>query len=99
MEYNWQRLIFWLLLVSVDVGVALYYRYFYTGAEEEAIGYAAHLSGALSGFLFGVITLRCFQFSVWERLIWWLCSVLTASLFLFAILWNIFWPHFPRQDV
>ncbi|OWA50005.1 putative Rhomboid-related protein 3 [Hypsibius exemplaris] len=100
-EYNWVRLVGWLVVVGVDIGVALYTRYGYHGPNWNVtpIGYSAHFSGALCGFLLGVVILRCFEWSSWERILWWICLVLTISLFTFAVFWNIFWPKFPPQAV
>ncbi|GAV06164.1 hypothetical protein RvY_16191 [Ramazzottius varieornatus] len=99
MEYNWIRLVFWILLVGSDVGVAVYYRHFYEGTDRPRIGYTAHFCGAVCGFLMGVVCLRNLRKAAWERVFWWICLVLTFMLFIFAILWNIFWPGFPDQIV
>ncbi|GAV06163.1 hypothetical protein RvY_16190 [Ramazzottius varieornatus] len=98
-DWNWLRLLCWFLLVGVDVGVAVYYRYFYSGPEHQNIGYTAHLSGALCGFLLGVVTLRHFRDMAWERVLWWICLSIVVAAFVFAIFWNIFWPKFPSQTV
>ena len=98
MEYNWIRLVFWILLVGSDIGVAIYYVHFYTGPDKPQIGYTAHFCGALCGLLMGVVCLRNLHRLQWERVLWWICLTLTVLLFAFAVFWNIFWPGFPPQD-
>ena len=93
MEYNWIRLIVWIILVGADVGIAIYQRHFTDNPMK--IGYTAHFCGALIGFLMGVVCLRNLKKLKWERVLWWICLAAAILLFAFAILWNIFWPGFP----
>ncbi|XP_055338538.1 rhomboid-related protein 2-like [Paramacrobiotus metropolitanus] len=99
MEYAWIRLIFWIVLMGSDIGVFIYYRHFYDGKDKPMIGYSAHFCGAICGLLLGVVCLKNLNKLAWERVIWWICLVLTILLFVFAILWNIFWTGFPVQHV
>lgn len=85
--------------MGADLGVAIYYRHFYTGPDKPLIGYTAHFCGAVCGLLLGVVCLRNLNKLAWERVLWWIALVLTFLLFLFAVLWNIFWPGFPEQMV
>ncbi|OWA50006.1 putative Rhomboid-related protein 3 [Hypsibius exemplaris] len=99
MEYNWIRLVFWILLVGADVGVAVYYKHFYDGPNPPLVGYTAHFCGAVCGFLMGVVCLRNLHKLKWEQILWWICLAVTILLFAFAVFWNIFWPGFPPQKV
>eukprot|EP00096_Caligus_rogercresseyi_P014912 TRINITY_DN7377_c0_g1_i1.p1 TRINITY_DN7377_c0_g1~~TRINITY_DN7377_c0_g1_i1.p1 ORF type:complete len:363 (+),score=109.99 TRINITY_DN7377_c0_g1_i1:95-1183(+) len=86
MEYPWLRLLAFLLGMAVDLGVAVYYRYW--AHVETNTAYAAHLGGALIGLLLGIVILRNIRVRTWERVIWWMCLILVLGLFLVGIVWN-----------
>jgi len=95
MELAIFRLLFIVLLVGVDVGVAIYYRY--TGVDTK-VGYAAHFAGALAGLLVGVFTLRNFKVEKWERVVMWICMTVYVATMAALIAINIFWiDHFPAS--
>lgn len=85
MEFPALRLLTFLVLASVDIGVAVYYRY--VGVNVQ-VSYVAHLAGALVGLLLGVVVLRNLRVHTWETALWWLCLLLSLGLFLAAIVWN-----------
>jgi hypothetical protein len=55
MEFPGLRLFLFLLLIGVDLGVAVYYRYMNVTTQ---VGYAAHIGGAVVGLLLGIVVLR-----------------------------------------
>lgn len=86
MEFAALRLLTFLTLAGVDVGVAVYYRY--TLEEETKVSYAAHVSGAVVGLLLGIIVLRNLREHRWERVLWWACLLTFLGLLLTSITWN-----------
>ena len=85
MEFAWLRLLAFLILTGVDTGVAVYYRY--TDVDTN-VSYVAHLAGAATGFLLGIVVLKNFKVTTWERVVWWISLLLFLGLFLAAIIWN-----------
>jgi len=86
MEFAALRLLTFLILAGVDIGVAVYYRY--TGNNTK-VSYAAHIGGAVVGLLLGIIVLRNLQTHNWERYLWWACLATFLGLLVIAIIWNI----------
>ena len=85
MEFPALRLFLFLLLIGVDTGVAVYYRYINVNTQ---VGYAAHLGGAAVGLLLGIVVLRNLRVRSWERVMWWICLLIFLGLFLTGIVWN-----------
>ena len=86
MEVPALRLAAFLLLVGVDTGVAVYYRY--VALVDTRVSYVAHIAGALVGLLLGIVVLRNLRVRTWERVVWWCSLLLFLGLFLAAIVWN-----------
>jgi len=86
MEFAALRLIAFLLLASVDTGVAIYYRYI--DPTDTKVGYVAHLAGATVGLLLGIVVLRNLRVRKWERVVWWCSLLVFLGLFLAAIIGN-----------
>ena len=65
-----------LLITSAmaDVAIALIERYTKT-TYFAAISHAAHLGGAIHGFLVGIIVIKNIRVRQWERVIWWMAYV------------------------
>ncbi|XP_061722473.1 rhomboid-related protein 2 isoform X1 [Cydia pomonella] len=94
MEFAIIQLLVFLLLAAVDIGTAVYDRYW--GAGVTNIGYVAHLAGAIAGLLVGIGVLRNLEKRKWEKRLWWAAVILYCCLMLAGILANIFWvDHFP----
>ena len=85
MEFAALRLIAFLLLASVDTGVAIYYRYIEVNTQ---VGYVAHIAGAIVGLLLGIVVLRNLRVRRWERVVWWCSLLVFLGLFLAAIIGN-----------
>jgi len=94
MELAIFRLLFIVILVGVDVGTAIYYRY--VEEIDTKVGYSAHLAGAIAGLLVGVNVLRNLQVETWEKVVWWISFAVYLMLVTALIAVNIFWTgHFP----
>ncbi|XP_059048187.1 rhomboid-related protein 2 isoform X2 [Achroia grisella] len=94
MEFAVVQLLVFLLLAGVDVGTAVYDRYWRN--MNQNIGYVAHLAGAVAGLLVGIGVLRNLEKRKWEKRLWWAAVVLYVSLMIAGILANIFWTsRFP----
>ncbi|XP_047032650.1 rhomboid-related protein 2-like isoform X1 [Helicoverpa zea] len=89
MEFAIIQLLVFLLLAAVDIGTAVYDRYW--SHLNQNIGYVAHLAGALAGLLVGIGVLRNLEKRKWEKRLWWAAVLLYCSLMLAGILANIFW--------
>lgn len=92
MEFGWLRLIALLVFGGSDVGVAVYGRY--VENKESRTSYAAHLTGALAGFLIGMVVLRNLKVKRWERILGWLSIIIFIILISFAIIFNIANPNY-----
>ncbi|XP_023938090.1 rhomboid-related protein 2 isoform X4 [Bicyclus anynana] len=93
MEFAIIQLLVFLLLAAVDVGTAVYDRYW--RHLQQNIGYVAHLAGAVAGLLVGIGVLRNLEKRKWEKRLWWAAVVLYFSLMIGGVLANIFWTsHF-----
>ncbi|XP_026313453.1 rhomboid-related protein 2 isoform X2 [Hyposmocoma kahamanoa] len=98
MEFAIIQLLVFLLLAAVDVGTAVYDRYFRN--LQQNVGYVAHLAGAVAGLLVGIGVLRNLEKRKWEKRLWWAAVVLYFTLMIAGILANIFWTdHFPPSTV
>ncbi|KAI5642611.1 rhomboid family domain-containing protein [Phthorimaea operculella] len=96
MEFAIIQLLVFLLLAVVDVGTAVYDRYF--RKLQLNVGYVAHLAGAVAGLLVGIGVLRNLEKRKWEKRLWWAAVVLYFTLMIAGILANLLWTdHFPAQ--
>ncbi|KAJ8711215.1 hypothetical protein PYW07_008457 [Mythimna separata] len=91
MEFAIIQLLVFLLLASVDIGTAVYDRYWRN--LDQNIGYVAHLAGAVAGLLVGIGVLRNLEKRKWEKRLWWAAVLLYCSLMIGGILANIFWKE------
>ncbi|ELT92969.1 hypothetical protein CAPTEDRAFT_169308 [Capitella teleta] len=90
------RLLFWSLFAAADIGLAIYNRY---TMGPSAVGYAAHLGGALAaGVLIGIPVLKNIDRLPWERVLWWVCLVVYLLIMTMGILFNIFYEGYPPTD-
>ncbi|XP_063388637.1 rhomboid-related protein 2 isoform X3 [Cydia fagiglandana] len=98
MEFAIIQLLVFLLLAAVDIGTAVYDRYWGVGVTN--IGYVAHLAGAIAGLLVGIGVLRNLEKRKWEKRLWLAAVITYCSLMLAGILANIFWVnHFPATQL
>ncbi|XP_052751813.1 rhomboid-related protein 2 isoform X3 [Galleria mellonella] len=89
MEFAVIQLLVFLLLAGVDIGTAVYDRYW--RHLQQNIGYVAHLAGAIAGLLVGIGVLRNLEKRKWEKRLWWAAVTLYFSLMIAGIFANIFW--------
>ncbi|XP_043224699.1 rhomboid-related protein 3-like isoform X2 [Amphibalanus amphitrite] len=99
MELAIVRLLFLMVLVGTDVGVAVYGRY--TGTGNNQVSYTAHLAGALAGVLIGNVVLRNLRVHKWERVVWWASLVAFLVLVLAGVIVNVAAPEgfYPKQEI
>uniref|UniRef100_A0A182P611 Rhomboid-like protein n=1 Tax=Anopheles epiroticus TaxID=199890 RepID=A0A182P611_9DIPT len=71
MEYAIVQLFVFLVFCVTDLGVSIYNS---INDPFDKVGYIAHASGALAGFLVGIGVLRNLKVESWERKLWW-CAV------------------------
>uniref|UniRef100_A0A182NNA5 Rhomboid-like protein n=1 Tax=Anopheles dirus TaxID=7168 RepID=A0A182NNA5_9DIPT len=71
MEYAIVQLFVFLVFCVTDLGVSIYNS---INDPLDKVGYIAHASGALAGFLVGIGVLRNLKVESWERKLWW-CAV------------------------
>ena len=86
MEFRWVRLIALLVFGGSDIGVAIYGRY---ANQKTKTSYAAHLAGALAGFLVGIVVLRNLKVKTWEKVLGWFAMVIFILLIGGAIIFNV----------
>lgn len=95
MEFAVPRLIFLVVLLGTDLGVALYNRYGNTGIDSTSrVSYVAHIGGFVAGLLMGIVVLRNFKTKGWERVVWWIALIGFLLLVTLCVLWNIFYPQY-----
>lgn len=89
MKARWIRLAVIVIYVGVDVGFAVYRRFF---GQCELISYAAHVGGALTGLLLGFVLLKNINPLKWEKVLWWVGLCCFVCIFIACVLLNILWP-------
>ncbi|XP_050074974.1 protein rhomboid [Anopheles maculipalpis] len=80
MEYAIVQLFVFLVFCVTDLGVSIYNS---INDPFDKVGYIAHASGALAGFLVGIGVLRNLKVESWERKLWW-CAVTVYFLLMIA---------------
>lgn len=92
MEYAIVQLFVFLVFCVTDLSVSIYNSIY---DPYDKVGYIAHASGALAGFLVGIGVLRNLRVRPWERKLWW-CAVTIYFLLMGAgVLFHVFYPdHF-----
>ncbi|CAH0389212.1 unnamed protein product [Bemisia tabaci] len=98
MEFGVIRLLGIFVIVSADVGFAVYDRHaaemLDTSVGCHPVSYVAHLTGALAGLTIGLLVLKNFEQKLHEQLIWWIALGVYAACTIFAILFNICSPSY-----
>uniref|UniRef100_A0AAG5D176 EF-hand domain-containing protein n=1 Tax=Anopheles atroparvus TaxID=41427 RepID=A0AAG5D176_ANOAO len=80
MEFAIVQLFVFLIFCVTDLGVSIYNS---INDPFDKVGYIAHASGALAGFLVGIGVLRNLKVVPWERKLWW-CAVTVYFLLMTA---------------
>ncbi|XP_055612379.1 rhomboid-related protein 2-like [Uranotaenia lowii] len=90
MEHAIVQLFVILVFCVIDVGSSVYNS---INDPFDRVGYIAHASGALAGFLVGIGVLRNLQVDPWERKLWWIAVTVYSCLMVAGILYHVFAPH------
>ncbi|VIO91149.1 Uncharacterized protein BM_BM2827 [Brugia malayi] len=90
MEFALYRALVLLVLISSDVSLAIYHRYYLNTTDK--VSHVSHLAGFVAGVLMGTVVLRNFRKKNWERIVWWIAFTVTGSSFSILVLLNII-PH------
>lgn len=92
MEYAIVQLFVFLVFCVTDLSVSIYNSIY---DPFDKVGYIAHASGALAGFLVGIGVLRNLKINPWERKLWWVAVTIYFLLMGAGVLYHIFNPdHF-----
>lgn len=90
MEYAIVQLFVFLVFCVTDLSMSIYNSIY---DPFDKVGYIAHASGALAGFLVGIGVLRNLRVNAWERKLWWLAVTIYFMLMTAGILFHIFYPN------
>nr|XP_029733954.1 rhomboid-related protein 2-like isoform X2 [Aedes albopictus] len=92
MEYAIVQLFVFLVFCVTDLSVSIYNSIY---DPYDKVGYIAHASGALAGFLVGIGVLRNLRVRPWERKLWWCAVTIYFLLMAAGVMFHIFYPdHF-----
>ncbi|XP_062565789.1 rhomboid-related protein 2 isoform X2 [Armigeres subalbatus] len=92
MEYAIVQLFVFLVFCVTDLSVSIYNSIY---DPYDKVGYIAHASGALAGFLVGIGVLRNLRVRPWERKLWWFAVTIYFLLMAAGLMFHIFYPaHF-----
>lgn len=94
MSHPWLRVGVVTLTAATDIGVYIY-QTLLLGQPAKPVSYPAHIAGAVSGLLVGVLCLRNLSWEPHQRYIWVACLVLYLSLILVAVIWSWLIPVQP----
>ena len=89
MSQPWVRVGVVTITAATDIGVYVYQTVF-LGQPAKPVSYPAHIAGAVSGLLVGVLCLRNLSWERHQRYIWVTCFVLYLSLIFVAVIWSSF---------
>jgi len=87
MSHPWLRVGVVTLTAATDIGVYIYQTVF-LGQPAKPVSYPAHIAGAVSGLLVGVLCLRNLSWEPHQRIIWIACLVLYLCLIFVAVIWS-----------
>lgn len=88
MEYAIVQLFVFLVFCVTDLSVSIYNSIY---DPYDKVGYIAHASGALAGFLVGIGVLRNLKVNAWERKLWWFAVTIYFLLMGAGVLFHIFY--------
>ena len=85
--FRWARLLIVLLYGIVDFVFSIIRRY--AQDDQTNVSYVAHIFGALSGLLVGIVVLKNRKVEHWERKLKIACVITFVSILLVFILFNV----------
>lgn len=98
---NWDEMPFRIIRVIAiaafiifDVGSAVYRRMY--AAECERVSYTAHVAGAVTGLLMGIVLLYNLKIIKWERVLMFTCLGIYIAIFLYVVTMCLFVKPFSR---
>ncbi len=98
MECPWCRILIVLVVALTDTVVYVYDMY--VAGHTNPVSYPAHISGAATGLLVGIVALKNLRWEPHERYIWAVSTFTFVALMLTAIVWNLAVPgHFTGLAV
>lgn len=87
------------LVALTDIAVYIY-DISVIGRSSTPVSYPAHIAGAVTGLLMGILVLRNLYWRSYERYIWAFSVLIFILLMLVAIIWNVAVPdHFTGLAV
>ncbi|KAL3120654.1 hypothetical protein niasHT_007946 [Heterodera trifolii] len=95
MQFNWVRASILSTLVTADVVIAVYQRYF--SDMSNRVSYVSHIGGFVTGLLLGIVLLRNFRKLEWEKYAWW-CALIIFALFVAVCLMIIVFREISSPD-
>lgn len=95
MALPWCRVLIVFIVAVSDISMYVYENYFSGSNQQVPIGYTAHISGALTGLLVGILCLRNLRWETHEEYIWAISACIFGILTGTAIIYSIAVPtHF-----
>jgi len=83
MPYKWFRLIAVIGFITLDVSVAIYRRFI--ASECGKVSYTAHIAGAITGLLMGIVLLHNLKVIEWEKFLIWASFGVYFVIFMLTI--------------
>ncbi|XP_006867627.1 PREDICTED: rhomboid-related protein 2 [Chrysochloris asiatica] len=83
------RLLIIILIITSDIGFALYRRFF-VSANESPVSFAAHIAGGFAGMSIGYTVFSCFDKALLKDPRFWIAIAAYLACFIFAVFFNIF---------
>ena len=83
------------------IHLILLFRSFYIryAMPDANVGHMAHVGGFIGGLFLGIICLKNLKVYKWERVLWYVATVIVSILILAAVLFNIFYKGYPDQEM
>ena len=95
MALPWCRVLIVLIVAISDIAVYVYDIYVAPSGKQVPIGYAAHISGAISGLLVGILCLKNLRWEEHEKYIWAASACVFILLIGSAMVYSLAFPsHF-----
>lgn len=86
---SWGFIRLFSLLVALDMGFALYRRFF-VPANGSPVSFAAHIAGGFAGMSIGYTVFSCFDKALLKDPRFWVAIAAYLACVLFAVFFNIF---------
>uniref|UniRef100_A0A0N5AXS1 Rhomboid protease n=1 Tax=Syphacia muris TaxID=451379 RepID=A0A0N5AXS1_9BILA len=94
MPFRIVRLSAIILFIVYDLGGTLYRRLFVSACDR--VSYSAHIGGAVTGLLMGIVLLYNLKVVKWERILMLVCTCIYSAIFLYVTAMCIFIEPFSK---